>query len=75
MKTCINWYRIIANGGLAFCTTLVATGINAEAAVINAALIAGVALFTEMKTETEPKTRVAVAVNKAQKVLSQALIL
>jgi hypothetical protein len=65
---CINWSKVIANAGLAFCTTLLATGLNAEFAVINAALIAGVALFTELKTENEPIT-------KAKRILAQGLIL
>ena len=67
MKQYINWNRVLANGGLAFCTTLLATGINVEFAVVNAALIAGVALFTELKSESEP-------INKVKSALSVGLI-
>lgn len=74
MKQCINWYRIFANAGLAFATTLVATGVNAESAVINALLIGLIALFTEVKTETEPKTPIKRAVFKAQSILSTGLV-
>ena len=67
MKQCINWNRVIANGGLAFCTTLLATGLNAEFALVNAGLIAGVALFTELKSESEP-------INKVKRALSVGLV-
>jgi len=67
MKYCINWNRIIANGGLAFCTTLLATGLNTEFALVNAGLIAGVALFTELKSESEP-------IEKVKRVLSLGLV-
>lgn len=73
-KTCINYPRIAANAGLAFCTTLLATGLNAESALLNAGLIGAVALFTELKSETEPKTPIKRAVSKAQQVLSTGLV-
>jgi hypothetical protein len=68
MKKCINWERIIAVGGLTFCTTLVATGFETTQALINAGLIAGIALFTELKFESEPITKV-------QRVLHTSLII
>lgn len=68
MKKCINWERIIAIGGLTLCTTLVATGFETSQSIINAVLIAGVALFTEMKTESEP-------IIKVQRALATGLIL
>jgi len=68
MKKCINWERIIAIGGLTLCTTLVATGCETTTSIINAALVAGVALFTELKFESEP-------IIKAQRALSASLII
>lgn len=67
---CINFNKIIANAGLVFCTTLLATGLNAEYALINASLMAGVALFTELKTESELPP-----IKKIKRILAQALIL
>lgn len=64
----MNWGRIISIGGLTFCTTLVATGFQAEASILNAALLAFIALFTEVKIESEPITKV-------QKKLMTAMIL
>jgi len=69
-SACINWNKIIANAGLAFCTTLIATGFNGYASVINAALIAGIALFSEMKDESEP-----IGITKVKAVLSKGLVL
>jgi len=67
-KNCTNWNRIIAIGGLTLCTTLVATGFNSYQSIINAVLVGGIALFTELKLESEPLTKV-------QRITSQALIL
>ncbi len=67
MKQCVNWNKVIANAGLAFCTTLLATGLNAQFAIVNATLIAGVALFTEIKSESEP-------INKVKRALSVGLV-
>lgn len=69
MKNCVNWTRVIANAGLAFATTLVATGFQAEASLLNAVLIGMVALFTEMKLETEPP-----AVSKARVILAKGMV-
>lgn len=66
-RTCINWNRIIAIGGLTLCTTLVATGFNSYQSVINAVLVGGIALFTELKYQSEPITKI-------QRKLSVALI-
>lgn len=68
MKQCVNWKRIIAVGGLTFCTTLVSTGYDTIPAVINAGLISGIALFTELKFESE-------GVGKIQTALSKAVVL
>jgi hypothetical protein len=68
MKKCTNWNRIIAVGGLTLCTTLVATGFNSYQSVINAVLVGGIALFTEMKFESEPLA-------KLQRKVSVALII
>lgn len=67
MKQCTNWNRIIAIGGLTLCTTLVATGFNSYQSVINAVLVGGIALFTELKLESE-------VITKVQKKLIVALI-
>lgn len=64
----MNWGRIISVAGLTFCTTLVATGFQAEAALLNAALLAFISLFTEIKTESEP-------IKKIQRKLTAAIIL
>lgn len=64
-KQCVNWKRIIAVGGLTFCTTLVSTGYSTTSAIINAALISGVALFTELKFESEGLEKIQRVVNKA----------
>lgn len=68
MKQCTNWNRIIAIGGLTLCTTLVATGFNSYQSVINAVLVGGIALFTELKLESEPLTKI-------QRKLSVALVI
>lgn len=68
MKKCLNWNRIIAIGGLTFCTTLVSTGYQTVPAVINAGLIAGIALFTELKFESE-------GITKVQAIMSKGLVL
>lgn len=68
MKNCINWNRIIGVAGLTLCTTFLATGYETIPSIINACLIAGVALFTELKFESEP-------VNKALKVINRTVIL
>jgi hypothetical protein len=68
MKQCINWNRIIAIGGLTLCTTLVATGLNSSQSVINAVLVGGIALFTELKLQSDPLTKI-------QRKLSVALII
>lgn len=66
----MDYNRIIAIGGLTFCTTMLSTGLtNPEASLLNAALMAGVALFTEMKIETEGTTK------HVQKVLKAGLVL
>jgi hypothetical protein len=67
-KTCTNWNRIIAIGGLTLCTTLVSTGFNSYQSIINAILVGGIALFTELKIESEPLIKI-------QRTVSQALIL
>jgi len=69
-SACINWNKVIANAGLAFCTTFLATGFNGYASVLNAALIAGIALFSEMKEESEPK-----GITKMKAILSKGLVL
>jgi hypothetical protein len=65
MKNCINWGRIIAVAGLTFCTTLVSTGYQTMPAIINAGLISGIALFTELKFESEGMEKIQRAINKA----------
>lgn len=60
----INWGRIVSIAGLTFCTTILATGVNVEGALINAILLTGIALFTEMKFETEGLTKIQRVVNK-----------
>lgn len=67
MKKTINWNKIWANAGLAFCTTLIATGYNTHASIINAGLLAAIALFTELKFESEP-------ISKVQRALQLGLI-
>jgi hypothetical protein len=77
-KLCINWNKVLANGGIAFFTTLTATrftgDINAlEISVINALLITGLALFTELKVESEqdkPKR----TITRVQKIVSAGLL-
>ena len=54
----INWNRIIANAGVAFFTSLtanVATGnfYALETSFLTAFIFAGLAFFTELKTESE----------------------
>jgi len=65
MKQCINWTRIISIGGLTLCTTLAATGFETTSSLINAALVAGIALFSELKFESEPVLKVQRALNTA----------
>lgn len=65
LKQCVNWNRIIAIGGLTLCTTLVATGFNSYQSVINAVLVGGIALFTELKYESEPITKLQRKLNVA----------
>lgn len=67
-KQKINWNRIIAIGGLTFCTTLVATGFDTTGAIINALLTSGIATFTELKIESEP-------IDKVRSTLEAGLIL
>jgi len=69
---CVNWTRIIANAGLAFCSTVAAVSFTGNPdvlmiAVVNALFIAGVAFFTELKSESE-------GMGKLKKVISTALI-
>ena len=64
----INWTRIVAVAGLSFCTTAAATGLNTYSAIISACLAGLVALFSELKTESEP-------IIKIQKAVSNALII
>lgn len=66
-KEQLNWSKIIAVGGLAFCTTLVASGFNTHTAVANAILTGLIALFTEMKIESEGKLGKIKAVQGALK--------
>lgn len=54
----MNITRLIAIGGLTFCTTLLSTGFDTTSAFVNAVLITGIAVFTEMKTESEPIIKV-----------------
>ena len=68
MIKCINWTRIVSIAGITFCSTLLATGWNAEGAAINAILLSLLSLFTEMKIESEP-------MQKVQRLLKQGLIL
>lgn len=56
----VNWNRVFANGGLAFCTTMLGFGAIAGmsqvvlfGALSTSLLTGGVALFTEMKQEDE----------------------
>jgi len=67
-KLCINWYKIYANAGVAFFSTLAGTtaagNISYEAAVISAIILAGLAFFTEMKLESDgtfPKLQRAIS--------------
>jgi len=55
-----NWYRIIGNAGIAFCTTLAGVslvGVSAEqawaAALVPAAIQAGLSFFKEMSIAGE----------------------
>lgn len=65
VNQCVNWKRIAAVGGLTFCTTLVSTGYSTTPAIINAALVAGIALFTELKFESEGMGKIQRVINKA----------
>jgi hypothetical protein len=58
VKKCINWTRIFAVAGVTLTSTLIATGLQVESAIANALLLAGLALFTELKLESEPLTKV-----------------
>lgn len=56
----MNWNRISAIGGLTFCTTMLGFGVVSGVtpsitmgAVVSAILTSGVAIFTEMKAESE----------------------
>ena len=56
----MNWERITAIGGLTFCTTMLGFGVVsgvspsiALGSVVSALLTSGVAIFTEMKAESE----------------------
>jgi len=61
----MNIERIISVFGLTFCTTLIATGFDGSVSIINAVLVSGVALFTEIKTESELITHVQRKINIA----------
>jgi len=64
----MNVWRVVAIGGLTFCTTLISTGFDAPSSIINAVLVSGIALFTEMKLESENFTAI-------QKKISVGLVL
>lgn len=57
----INWYKVGANGGIAFFSTLAGTtatiGINPEVSIASGLITAGLALCTEIKLESEPITK------------------
>ena len=61
----MNIERIIAIFGLTFCTTLIATGFDSYVSIINAVLVSGIAMFTEIKTESEPMANFQKIINKA----------
>jgi len=61
MKQNINWYKVVANGGIAFFSTLAGTtatiGLNPEVSIASGLITAGLALCTEVKLESEPIKR------------------
>lgn len=64
----IDKLRLFSIFMLAFLTTLAATGFNTTSAIINAILLGGIALFTELRFKDE-------GIKKVQIMLSEALFL
>jgi hypothetical protein len=77
MKKCINWNKIFANSGVAFFSTMTATGLTGspslEASAISALMLAGLAFFTEMKIETDAQGKGAVT-QHVQKIVNAGLL-
>lgn len=67
-KTEAKIIRITSIAGLTFCTTLIATGFDSYTSIINAILLSGIALFTELKLESE-------SLKTMQKIASMGLLL
>ena len=70
---CINWNKIFANAGVAFFSTMTATGLTGspslEASALSAIFLAGLAFFTELKVESEGGLK-----KNLQKIVSAGLI-
>lgn len=74
----MNTYKILANAGLVFFSTLAATTFTGNAtalqiSAINALIIAGVAGFTEMKNECEDPKKPSKA-SRVKNFVAHALI-
>ena len=70
----MNLYKILANAGISFFTTLSATALTGHAeliaALISAAILGGLAFFTEMKLECDEGIP-----SKVQSVVNKSLII
>jgi hypothetical protein len=74
----MNWWRITANAGLTFFTSLIGfTAIGSQDAIIGSILTAfitaGVAGFTEMKNECQEDKPITTAM-RIKKVISKSLV-